>query len=124
MAGETPKFFIPGMDEAQAEKTYQEMAKHCGADPTAARVFSITFEHDGTIWSATVGEKLRGVKTVVKRGREIQHHKSDDATVWAIFPGDPYISYTSAVPTGPDRSAWVNPFMAGRPTRVQRFARD
>jgi hypothetical protein len=124
MAGETPKFFIPGMDAAQAEKTYQGMAKHSGANPNADRVFSITFEHNGETWTATVGEKLRGFKAVVKRGRESMQQKGDNATVWAIFPGNPYVVYTSAIPTGPDRSAWANPFMAGHPTRVQLFARD
>ena len=85
------------------------------------RLYSISFRHDGEDWIATVGEQLRGTKTLVKRvkGKKIEGvvPLSDGATVVAIFPGTPYRVWLDGSP-----SAWTNPFYAGNPTVVVRFA--
>jgi hypothetical protein len=46
---------------------------------------------------------------------------SDPATVLAIFPGDPFLVVTDKGVAGV-RSEWENPFMAGMPSSVARFA--
>lgn len=46
---------------------------------------------------------------------------SDSAQVLAIFPGNPYLVVTNYRITDGVRSAWENPFMAGRPTSVTFF---
>src|SRR3712207_9121151 len=62
-----------------------ELAQFAGAvaQPLDNRVFSITWKHDGVVWTATVGEQLRGTQTVTKgRGRdtrsfEVPRHTTD-----------------------------------------------
>lgn len=116
-----PTFFIPGFPEDQHEAIYHEMARAGNTAATDERVYSIRFSHDGIMWTATVGERLKGTKTVAKKGRETVQQHSDDATVLAIFPGNPYIVATSRHPFGTDRSLWENPFMAGEPRSVTLF---
>jgi hypothetical protein len=92
--------------------------------PPDKRIYSIDFVHDGTHWTATVGEILKGTSTRLRtrggRRVEVTTPVSDPATVLAIFAGNPYmVATTGGIAV---RSAWVNPFMAGIPTRMVYFA--
>lgn len=101
------------------------LAAACNRPPPLLlqRIFSIVYVHDGVHWTAKVGEQLRGAKTTNRGGREIRTPFSDPAIVLAIFPGDPYLVVTNKGPNfGNAKSAWENPFMAGRPMWVERFA--
>lgn len=116
--------FTPEQQEA-AYAEFAAMCRHPLPEP-GKRIYSITFTHDGEEWTATVGETLRGVryKTVRSRGQKVEQRipVSDPATVLAIFPGDPYFVVTSHRFWGNVRSAWENPFMAGRPQSVTYFS--
>ena len=71
------------------------MAQACDREvpPIGKRIYSISFEHDGILWTATVGEHLRGRKSV--RGKEaVEWHIGDPALVLAIFPRVPYCIMT------------------------------
>jgi len=117
-----PNFFVPLIDNTDQEPAYQEMARLYGAGIPAPgdRVYSISWRHNGTLWTATVGEELRGVETVTKgRGRtrkEIEVPRSTSDTVLAIFPGLPFIIAHD------NRSrVWNTPIYAGNPSSVVRF---
>jgi hypothetical protein len=121
------QFFVPAATDDERERIYGEFAKWCGTvipDP-GKRIYSITYVHDGTEWTAQVGETLRG--TYIKRTRSKGHliertlRKSDPATVLAIFSGDPYMVVTNGRPLTGLVSDWVNPFMAGKPSSVTYF---
>jgi hypothetical protein len=118
-----PSFFIPHATAENQEGVYTEFAKMCNREPRplGERIYSIDFTHDGVECTATVGEQLRGTRTMTTRGRERTTQLSDPATILAIFPGDPYLVVTDAAPLGKVQSKWVNPFLAGRPKRVVRF---
>jgi len=124
------RFFVPQAAEGEAEQVYGQLAQLCRRPVPALpeRVCSITYMHDGDYWTATVGEQLRGSRTRQRqrRGRKVPVTTplADEATVLAIFAGDPYLVVTNARPLGGARSAWVNPFMAGRPESVQHFSSE
>ncbi len=92
---------------------------------TERRIRSITFVHDGTEWTATVGEPMRGVHRRQVRGKggaiETSEPRSDPATVIEIRAGTPYIVTTNEGRPSRVGSAWENPFMAGRPRKVEYF---
>lgn len=119
----TPAFFLPGADADEQEAQYAAVAAFAETAPLplVERIYSIAWRHDAEDWVATVGERLTGTKIVkrTERGRRVERemHLSDPARVLAIFPGYPY-----RVVLDGTRSAWVNPFMAGNPKRVVRFA--
>jgi len=114
---------VPQVPEVDVDRAYARLAGLCGAQPPAAteRVRSITFEHDAEHWRATVGEKLKGSKTVRRSGRNVTTRLSDAATVLAIFVGHPSKVVTDAHPIGTVASAWANPFAAGEATSVEFF---
>jgi hypothetical protein len=123
---EIPKFFVPAATEANTERVYAGFAKSCGVPVPAMpkRIFSITFRHDGGVWTATVGKQLTGTKYVTKgRGsnkNESSLGVSDPAIVLAIFPGNPYMVSTSGGIV--HRTVWANPFLAGVPDSVIPFS--
>ena len=129
---ETRKFFVPpdhaNFTREQQEASYAEFAAWCGrtVPKQGERIYSITYMHDGTEWTATVGETLQGVrhKIVTSRGvkRPQLSYSSDPATVLAIFPGVPYLVVTSRGLWANVTSGWENPFMAGQPKSVSYFA--
>lgn len=88
-----PQFFVPLVDADKQEDAYTEMAALIGAAtaPPANRIYSMTWKHNDTEWTATVGEQLRGIATIEKgRGRskrEIRVPRSTNDTVIAIYPG-------------------------------------
>lgn len=124
-----PQFFVPGSNPDNCEETYASYAKWCGKSvpPSTQRLYSITYVHNGDEWVATVGETLSGKGYPKQKRRGNAHQRtmflSDPAMVLAIFPGDPYFVVTNHRIAGNLRSAWENPFMAGRPTSVTYFSR-
>jgi hypothetical protein len=123
-----PAFFVPAATPENQESVYAEFAKQAGrsALPVIDRIYSITYRHDGEEWTATVGEKLKGVgyKTSRVKGEKIEKEfgLSDPAVVLAIFPGNPYIVITNHRIPRNVGSRWENPFMAGVPRSVTYFS--
>jgi hypothetical protein len=125
---DAPAFFLPAATPENQEEMFAELAKWCdrAVPPLAGRIYSITYVHDVAEWTATVGNTLRGVRRRVtrSRGKKIERTEleSDPATVLAIFPGEPFMVVTNHGIGGNVGSAWVNPFMAGRPRSVTYFS--
>jgi hypothetical protein len=118
-----PTFFIPGVDETKHDECYQELARAISvpAAPLGQRVYSITFRHNGEVWTATVGKELTGYaeKKVRVRGRMTERtvQLSNPSTVMAIYEGSPfYVWHDNKSKT------WANPFLAGEPISITRFA--
>jgi hypothetical protein len=120
------EFFFPGAEPQDAEERYVTIAgrvHRTPADP-GQRIEKIVFVHDGGVWTAQVGHRLRGTR---ERQRTRGGHKvtvtnqlSDPSTVLAIFEGIPYLVVTDKGLSGV-RSAWENPFFAGQPESVRFF---
>jgi hypothetical protein len=123
-----PRFFVPAATPDTQESTYSEFARWCGRSvpPPGERVYSIVFKHDGDVWTATVGETLRGVhnSTHKVRGNKVERSKEigDTARVLAIFPGDPFMVVTDHRIAGNFGSRWENPFLAGKPQTTTYFS--
>lgn len=124
-----PQFFVPAATSSeQAESVYADLAVLChkSVPSMERRIYSITYTHNGEEWTATVGERLSGTKYRTtgsgSKRREVATLVSDPAIVLAIFPGEPYFVVTNHRLAGNIRSAWENPFMAGRPESVTHFA--
>jgi hypothetical protein len=121
------EFFVPAATDENIDEVYASFAEMChrSVPPPDRRIYSIRFIHDGTEWTATVGEPLRGTRTRKRRRRgqnvEVTEQASDPATVLAIFAGTPFLVVTNAQPITGVVSAWVNPFMAGQPESVTFF---
>ena len=117
-----PEFFVPMCKPEEQEAAYAELARAAGQGIPAIgdRVYSITYSHNGEIWTATVGEQMRGYgyKSRRIRGQRIQQETplSNRSTVLAIFPGVPYFVWHDGA-----SNTWANPFMAGQPSSVVRF---
>lgn len=116
----TPKFFLPmAPGEMSDEEGLSELARFagCPVPPEGQRVYSITYKHNGEVWTSTVGETSRGTgwKTIGrgrnKREREIP--LSDPCIVLAIFPGNPYTIVTDNGIRKRRASNWANPFIMG-----------
>jgi hypothetical protein len=122
---ESPQFFVPGSPD-DAEDAYRALAEFAGVEVPlpGERVFRIEFVHDGVRWTAEVGKQLHGDRILNPKSKQTWAEKVDDrvATVLAIFTGSPTLVVTDARPQGTAISKWVNPFMAGQPARVERFA--
>jgi hypothetical protein len=124
-----PPFFVPAATTPEEqESVYASFAAWCSrpVPDLGARIYSITWIHNGEQWTATVGERLHGTKQQFARtrGRRVEHTVplSDPALVLAIFPGVPFFVVTNHRIVGNIGSAWENPFMAGSPTSVVRFS--
>lgn len=117
-----PTFFVPMVEADEQEAAYVDMAHFAGAvvQPLDNRVFSITWKHDGVMWTATVGEQLKGVETITKgRGRdkryfEVPRHTAD--TVLAIYAGVPFL-----VMHDNKSRYWNVPILTGEPARIVKF---
>jgi hypothetical protein len=117
-----PLFFLPEVTPEAQESAYTELANWCRrpAPIPEERVYSITYVHDRDEWTATVGERLRGTsRKRTRSGAERIDYLTDQATVLAIFPSDPFVVFTNA---GNTRSAWENPFYVGRPKSITYFS--
>jgi hypothetical protein len=90
-----PEFFLPHMSPEGQEAAFAYMADGLRRPVPAIseRVYSISFESDGTLWVATVGERLRGRKPRLKNGKTIGWEEwfNDPTLILAIFPPVPYI---------------------------------
>lgn len=116
-------FFIPNVEIKDQELTYQKYANVCRSIVENKRIYSIEFEHNSIIWTATVGEKLKGIKKCSrKRKGKIETWKEDvgdHATVMAIFLGSlTYMVVTNSDVKSGIFSKWENPFMACSPEHV------
>ncbi|KQO11100.1 hypothetical protein [Sphingomonas sp. Leaf242] len=117
-----PGFFIPSVEADKQEEAYEQIASFIGAAPRAVgdRIYSMTWRHNRTVWTATVGEKLRGIETVVagrgrdKRERELPRHSDD--TVLAIFPGNPGL-----IAHDNKSRRWNLPILTGESWNIVRF---
>ena len=124
---QAPSFFVPAATAENQESVYAEFARRCSAPapPLEQRIYSITFGHDGEVWTAAVGETLYGIRTkkTKSKGKTIERELavSDPATVLAIFAGSPYQVVTNQGIGGSVGSKWANPFLAGQPRSVQHF---
>jgi hypothetical protein len=123
----TPPFFVPAATDENRDEVYADLAAMCSrpVPDEARRIYSITYTHDGSTWTATVGEELHGTYTRQRRSRglavERTTRRRDPARVLAIFEGNPYIVVTDARPLGSTASEWANPFIAGQPRTVRLF---
>ncbi len=123
-----PAFFVPAATAENQESVYADFAKWCGRPVPSQdrRIYSITYMHDGTEWTATIGEHLRGMRRITTRSRgqkiERVQRVSDPAIVLAIFPGVPFMVVTNHRIAGNVGSAWENPFLAGQPTDITYFS--
>lgn len=125
--GKLPAFFVPAATPENQESAFADLAKfgRSAVPPVERRIYSITYTHNGEEWTATIGEKLTGVryKTSRVKGVKVEREErlGDPAIVLAIFSGDPYFVVTNHRLVGNIGSRWENPFMAGRPTSVTYF---
>ncbi len=120
------RFFVPGAEGEEAEAMWQRLhaasEEFMGRPVPNDRIYSITFNHDGVEYTATVGERRRATKYRRTRSghkdlsRPPQTYR-DGNEVQAIFAGDPYLVWEVPAPA----SAWNNPAMAGRPKNVVAF---
>lgn len=90
-----PEFFLPATSHVDEEAAFAYMANGLGRPVPAIgeRIYSISFESDGTLWIATVGERLSGRKPKLLRGKHVGWEDwsfDDPALVLAIFPPVPY----------------------------------
>ena len=116
-------FFVPFVEAENCEGAYQELAAAVGAvsRPPENRIYSMTWRHDGVVWTATVGETLKGVATVTtgrgrdRREREIPRRSND--TVLAIFPGQPGL-----IAHDGKSGHWNFPILTGDALSIVRFA--
>lgn len=128
------QFFVPGAtNDDDSDRLYRELAKMCWqpivADAPADRIRSITWVHNGSTWTATVGEELTGVRHRTTRTRSGKREtttpvRDPGVKVLAIYDGAAVQVVTDARPLSERPSHWVNPFMAGRPQRIERFSGD
>lgn len=115
-------FFLPFVEPDKQEEAYNEIAQFIGAvpRPLGERIYSMTWRHNGVVWTATVGEMLRGVETVTTgRGlqrREREVARSSDDTVMAIFPGSPGL-----IAHDNKSRRWNMPILTGEALRLVRF---
>lgn len=118
-----PEFFVPFVEPEKQEEAYQQIAEFIGASPSplSERIYSMTWRHGGVIWTATVGEMLRGIATITTgRGqnrREREVPRSSDDTVLAIFPGHPGL-----IAHDNKSKRWNLPILTGEALSLVRFA--
>lgn len=124
MSAAAPQFFIPILSEADWDEAYIAMAETFGGTPQGPgqRIYSLAFRHNDCVVTATVGEVLRGTRTVAQgRGRsrrEIEVPMSWGETVLAIYDGTPHIIvHDNARP-----HTWNLPIYAGDIVDVVRFS--
>jgi hypothetical protein len=126
-----PQFFVPAATVETRESVYEILAAFAKQPVPALqqRVYSITYNHYGEVWTSTVGEPSVGVRRrTVGAGsskRESVTRLSDTAVTLAIFPGNPYVVVTNEGLGGKSvGSAWVNPFHMGESSisSVLRFS--
>jgi hypothetical protein len=119
---DAPEFFLPPTSHEGEEAAFNHMANGLNRPVPALgdRVYSISFESDGTLWVATVGERLKGRKPRLVKGKNIGWEVwfDDPALVLAIFPPVPYF-----VVVLPDiHSHFRDQAFAATPIGIERFS--
>ncbi|UJA19337.1 hypothetical protein HJD18_03370 [Thermoleophilia bacterium SCSIO 60948] len=114
---EPVEFFVPNTDPEQCEARWQELreAVQSGRNQQLGdeRIYSISFESNRGLCTATVGSSIR-VRTPRKRGGYDTNYGT--STILAIFSGPSYL-----IVQEPGPNEWHNPAMAGVPTLVVYF---
>jgi hypothetical protein len=92
---DAPEFFLPPTSHEGQEESFAYMANGLRrpVPPIGERVYSISFESDGILWKATVGERLKSRKPKLVKGKNVGWEDwwlDDTALVLAIFPPVPY----------------------------------
>jgi hypothetical protein len=112
-----PTFMVPGAAEPESawEELRQSSERIMGRSYSTRKVYSITFEHDGVEYKATVGQPRQAVEYPRTRGRRDYNRPprryASGNTVMAIFEGDPFLVWE--VFTAERRSEWANPALVG-----------
>jgi hypothetical protein len=118
---EPPVFFLPSCPPHEQEETYAHIASKVDRSIPCFgnRVYAVSFQHDGTLWIATVGERLKGRKQVCEGRQRTDGYTliEDLALVLAIFPDDPYCIFTDSNPG----SQLANPLYAETPIGIEYF---
>lgn len=72
--GASRTFFVPAAKAENPEQVYAELARRCNREvpKLVKRISSIIYNHDGTIWTATVGKSLQGVRRVASRLKGVE----------------------------------------------------
>ena len=118
-------FLVPGAKAGKQEELYADFASVCDCPVPSRekRIYSITYDHDGITWTATVGETLTGIswETVRRQGQKLEQPLShnNSAVVLAIFPGVSYKMVT-------DRSnpPLAHPALVGQPRSARYFSSE
>jgi hypothetical protein len=116
----TPAFFLPRCSHESQEDVYARIAERCGREvlPIGRRIYSISFERDGIVWTATVGEHLRGRKSMKVRGKEtVEWNIGDPALILAIFPSVPFCVVTLS-----NGKSYFRPIFHATPRGVELFS--
>ncbi|MDF7774050.1 hypothetical protein P1X14_02225 [Sphingomonas sp. AOB5] len=114
---------MPKVVAEKQEDAYAELARLAGRSvpPLGQRIYSITYTHNMEVWTATVGEQLRGTATKVSRvhGKKVERivPLSNPSTIMAIFPGVPFHVWHDGM-----SRTWANPFLTGEPRSITYFS--
>lgn len=115
-----PAFFLPFLQSDFQESAYAHLARKCNRPVPAAgaRIFSVSFELNGFIWIARVGECLKGNRPGQMRHGTRGRRSEDPAMVVAIFPGAPYCVVTDGAP---GRGSHFDDIFSVTPLAVELF---
>jgi hypothetical protein len=127
-----PAFFIPGIDNSEeAEALYRNLAASafanagCPEDPTG-RPYSITYETDDGLATATVGEMVHATKSVKRRRKGktvlVEEKTRYSMKVLAILPPGEGPGGCAMVLTDGASRGWANPYLAGQPRSTTHFS--
>jgi hypothetical protein len=115
-----PAFFLPRCSHESQEGVYARFAERCDREvpPIGSRIYSISFEHDGIVWTATVGEHLTGRKSVKVRNKgTVEWNIGDPAIILAIFPRVPF-----CVVTYSNGKSLFGPIFYASPIEIELFS--
>jgi hypothetical protein len=129
--GKSPAFFVPGCTPEEQETAFAAMANDLpDAMPVpepGKRIYAISFQHDGDMWSAKVGESMKGRRPVWKGRKKTETVVpiEDPAIVVAIYPAyrdNLFWLYHDGGLGSRQRSKWALPFMAGQAGILDYFS--
>jgi hypothetical protein len=115
-----PKFFIPHLtdDPEAAEVKWASYVSDSSAAADSKRIYSMTYEHDGSKFFVTVGKprleyaRRKGPKGgYIKNADYVQHGSETGTVVSAIIDSGDLILVWSY---GPPFGGWANPSLVGR----------
>jgi hypothetical protein len=128
--GKPPPFFVPGCTPEEQETAFAAMGNGLpNAMPVpepGKRIYAISFRHDSDVWSATVGQTMRGRRPVWQGRKKTDTTVSieDSAIVRAIYPthrDNLFWVYHDGGQDSRQRSKWALPFLAGEAAILDYF---